>query len=59
MTELKESYNKIYKEKIYKIDRNIDSINRYNIIHYELYDKRFNWNNENSIITILIPIKYD
>lgn len=54
MHKLSATYQKIYKEIIPKSGLNIDK-NR-TVIHYEYYDNRFNWNKEESIIEIYIPI---
>lgn len=51
---LKYTIFKIYKDFLIKNDFVLDS-NR-ELIHYERYDKRFNWNDHNSIIEIYVPI---
>ncbi len=54
MHEIKNTVYKIYKQIIpeNKIQLNDNRI----IMHYELYDHRFNWNNKNSVIDILLPV---
>lgn len=55
------SMDKIYKtyEKIYKdiLPNNEYILVQNNFLHFEKYDYRFHWNNENSIIEIWIPIQ--
>jgi predicted transcriptional regulator YdeE len=44
-------YKRVIPEKLFQVDNE-----RY-ILHYELYDYRFQWNKENSIIDIYLPIR--
>ena len=52
---LSKTINQIYKTIISSSPLDID-LNR-SIIHYERYDSRFNWNNQNSIIEIYVPLQ--
>ena len=52
---LSKTINQIYKEIIPSSPLNIN-FNR-SVIHYERYDSRFNWNNQNSIIDIFVPLQ--
>ncbi len=54
MYKLKDFYYHLYKKVIPDMNLIIDK-NR-TILHYELYTNRFNWNNENSIIDIFVPV---
>ena len=54
MNEIKNSVYKIYKQIIPENKLKIE--NNRNIMHYEFYDHRFNWNNKNSIIDIFLPV---
>ncbi len=54
MQMLKDTFYNIYKKHIPSSDINIDKHRP--VLHYELYDKRFNWNKSDSIIDILISI---
>jgi len=47
--------NQIYKTIIPSSPLDID-LNR-SVIHYERYDSRFNWNHQNSIIEIYVPLQ--
>jgi len=52
---LSKTINQIYKQIIPRSPLDID-LNR-SLIHYERYDSKFNWNNQNSIIEIFVPLK--
>jgi len=52
---LSKTINQIYKQIIPVSLLDID-FNR-SLIHYERYDSKFNWNNQNSIVEINIPLK--
>ena len=52
---LKRSYFDIYKKRVPQSNLSIDR-NR-PILHYEVYDNRFNWNNTDSVIDLIIPTK--
>ncbi len=55
MYQLKDFYYNLYKKLIPNLDLNIDSNRK--IIHYELYNNQFNWNHENSVIEIFVPLQ--
>ena len=55
MNLLKSTYYNIYKKLLPKSSLLVDK-NRY-VLHYEVYDNRFNWNKADSTIDIIIPIK--
>jgi len=52
---LSKTMNQIYKQIIPISPLDID-LNR-SLIHYERYDSKFNWNNQNSVIEIYVPLK--
>ena len=52
---LSKTINQIYKQIIPGSLLDID-FNR-SLIHYERYDSKFNWNNQNSIIEIYVPLQ--
>ncbi|NNK84357.1 MAG: GyrI-like domain-containing protein [Desulfobacterales bacterium] len=54
MNTIWETINKIYKDVIPNSDFNID-INR-SMIHFEHYDAKFNWNRQDSIVGIYVPL---
>jgi len=54
MNTIRETINKIYKDVIPNSDFNID-INR-SMIHFEHYDSKFNWNRQDSIVGIYVPL---
>jgi len=54
MEKIKSTVYDIYKRIIPEKQLHID--NERSILHYELYDYRFQWNNANSIIEIYLPI---
>jgi predicted transcriptional regulator YdeE len=54
LNKLPETLNSIYLEKLPNSEVKIDT-NRI-LLHYELYNHRFNWNHENSHIDIIIPL---
>ena len=54
MGKIYETYGKVYQE----ILPNTNDIPlQENFLHFERYDYRFQWNRENSIIEIWLPIK--
>lgn len=55
LSRIKSTIQKIYKELIPSLEIQIDG--KRELIHYELYDYRFNWNNTNSVIDIYVPIE--
>jgi AraC family transcriptional regulator len=56
MYDIKKTIHKIYND--IKPKNNLNHLPmRKNLLHFELYDYRFNWNNPNSIINIFIPIE--
>ncbi len=57
MHALKDFYYHIYKKAIPDMNLNIDKNRK--ILHYELYNSQFNWNNANSIIDIFVPLSSD
>ena len=52
---LSKTINQIYKKIIPVSLLDID-LGR-SLIHYERYDSKFNWNNQNSVIEIYVPLK--
>lgn len=54
MSKLYDTYEKIYRELLSGIEFKPISDN---LIHFEQYDERFHWNQENSIIEIWVPIQ--
>ena len=52
---LKEFYFKLYKKDIPELGFEIDK-NR-EVLHFELYSNKFNWNNVDSIIDIFVPVQ--
>ena len=57
MYDIKKTIYDIYKIIIPELNINIKQKENTDLIHYEKYDYRFNWNNKNSIIEIYIPLK--
>jgi predicted transcriptional regulator YdeE len=51
---IKDTINKIYKE---IIPNNKFELNQIEYFHFELYNYKFKWNNDESIIGIYVPIK--
>ena len=54
MNTIRETINEIYKDVIPNSDFNIN-INR-SMIHFEHYDSKFNWNRQDSIVEIYVPL---
>jgi len=54
MNLLKRTYSNIYKKLIPQTNLSIDKTRP--VLHYEVYDNRFNWSKSDSIIDILIPL---
>ena len=54
MNTIRKTINEIYIDVIPNSDLNID-INR-SMIHFEQYDSKFNWNRQDSIVEIYVPI---
>jgi AraC family transcriptional regulator len=56
MNYLNETINKIYKQ---IIPNDNLKLNQTEIFHFELYNYKFKWNNNESIIEIYVPLKMD
>ncbi len=51
---LKKSYFEMYKTLLPKLGVIVDK--KRSILHYELYDSKFYWNSNNSVIDIFVPV---
>ncbi len=56
MDNIYNTYGKIYKE---MLPHSEYTLNQKSFLHFEKYDYRFQWNRDNSVIEIWIPIKGD